>query len=332
MEDKVSKLLRDGLRDRWYPICPSRYVRHDPVGLERLGRKLVLWRDENSVLHALEDRCPHRGAPLSLGVIMGNRIACPYHGVEVRQDGIVAKVPGSPGCKLEGMRATESFHVKEHGGFIFIYNHLKPVDQPPPLNLPEELVSGEYEFFPNYAEWRTDYRYIQDNVMDPMHGAFVHKQSHSMFQGAQEAKFQIRDTNTGFIFEKTNQRGVNFDWAEFGDTNVFWQRLSIPYPKSSGPGGDFIIIGSFTPINPTMSAVVHWRCRKVQGWQSDAWKFLFKNRLEARHWRVLEQDRAILEATDVNARDKEVLYEHDLGLVRLRRYMRRIATEQAEAL
>ena len=39
-----------------------------------------------------------------------------------------------------------------------------------------------------------------------------------------------------------------------------------------------------------------WRCRRVQGWQRNVWRFLSRNRLEARHWVVLEQDRVMLES------------------------------------
>jgi len=301
----VERLLTYGLRNTWYAACPSRFVTKQPISLRRFGKKIALWRDNDGHVHALEDHCPHRGAPLSQGVNLGQRIACPYHGVEVNHDGTVAKVPGSPGCKLEGSRATLAFHVRE-------------------------AHSPEYSHFLCYNEWKCDWRYALDNVMDPMHGTYLHKQSHSMSEGDNKATFQIRDTDTGFIFEKVGQRSVNFDWSEFGSTRLNWLRLEIPYPKTGGPGGNFAIIGCVTPINKELCAVFFWRCRKVEGWLRDTWRFLYRNRLEARHWAVLEQDRVMLEQMEFEANEREGLYQHDIGLVRLRRLLRRLAEEQVE--
>ncbi|MFT4242864.1 MAG: aromatic ring-hydroxylating dioxygenase subunit alpha [Acidovorax sp.] len=330
--DPVDQRLETGLQDLWHAVCPSGFVNERPVSLQRFGYKLALWRDTAGQVHALEDRCPHRGAPLSQGVTMGDRLSCPYHGVEVRHDGVVVNVPGSPGCKLEGQKATRSFHVREVAGVIFIYNASAPVDEPPPLVLPDELTQdGTYSSFLCYTEWKCDYRYALDNVMDPMHGTFLHKQSHSMAEGDSTAKFAVRPTDTGFVFEKEGQRNVNFDWTEFADTGIHWMRLEIPYPKTGGPGGNFIIIGMVTPISPQLSAVFFWRVRKLApGWQRDTWRFLYRNRLEARHWHVLEQDRVVLEQMPQDANQHENLYQHDLGIVRLRRYLRGQAQAQVE--
>lgn len=62
----------------------------------------------------------------------------------------------------------------------------------------------------------------------------------------------------------------------------------------------------------------------------DTWRFLYRNRLEARHWTVLEQDRVMMEQMELDANERENLYQHDIGLVRLRRRLRRLAEEQLE--
>ncbi|MBL0420649.1 aromatic ring-hydroxylating dioxygenase subunit alpha [Ramlibacter sp. AW1] len=333
IQDPVDAVLEVGLKDLWYPVCPSSFVKEKPISLRRLGYKMVLWRDAVSgKVNALEDHCPHRGAPLSLGVNLGDRIACPYHGVEVRQDGTVTRVPGSPGCKLEGSKAARSFHVAESNDAVFVFNATDPhLASPPPLRLPEQLTSPEWSSFLCYTEWGCDYRYVVDNVIDPMHGAFLHKQSHSMAEGEISADFQLRETPTGFFFEKKGQRDVNFDWTEWMDLGIHLMRLEIPYPKTGGPGGNFTIIGSYTPITNRTAGVFHWRARKVSGWQRDTWRFLYKNRLEERHWNVLEQDRLAIENMEPDANKREHLYQHDMGVVRLRRVLKTLASKQLES-
>ena len=105
MLDPVDQALEVGLKDLWYPVCPSNFLKESPISLRRLGYKIALWRDNTGKVHALEDRCPHRGAPLSLGVILGDRIACPYHGVEVRHDGTVMARPELPDMQIGDLRS-----------------------------------------------------------------------------------------------------------------------------------------------------------------------------------------------------------------------------------
>ena len=81
-------------------------------------------------------------------------------------------------------------------------------------------------------------------------------------------------------------------------------------------------------MNPQLSVVFFWRCRQVSGWERDVWRFLYRNRLEARHWVVLEQDRVMLETMEPDANQREHLYEHDIGLSRLRKTMQNLASKQ----
>lgn len=327
----LAERLDLGLMNLWYPVVPSWMVQKAPVGITRLGVRIALWRDTSGTVHAIEDRCPHRGARLSQGWNRGNNLACAYHGIEMDGRGVVTCVPAQANSPLEGRKCNTAYPVAERAGAVFLWFGDHTDCAPVPLQLPEQLDGGEWEAILCTAHWRCNHRYAIDNVMDPMHGAYLHAISHSMAEGDKTAVMQARDTHTGFIFEKTEQSGINFDWTEFGATGVLWLRLSIPYRRSAGPGGSFTIIGMVTTVDADSCRVFFWRCRKVQGWQRDAWKFLYRTHLERLHWDVLEQDRDILEGMGRHAGQREMLYAHDAGLVRLRNLLRREAEKQVDA-
>ena len=69
------------LVDDWHPVAASSSVAGNALlATQLLGRELVLWRDATGVLHAWEDRCPHRGASLFFGRNEAGGIRCLYHG------------------------------------------------------------------------------------------------------------------------------------------------------------------------------------------------------------------------------------------------------------
>ncbi len=376
MTTTVQNYLDKGLRGLWYPVLASWEVQSAPVGITRLGEQIVVWRNKDGQVQALEDRCPHRGARLSMGWNLGDRIACWYHGVEVAGNGEVKDVPAVDRCPLVGQQCVRSYNVQEAHGAIFLWFGVTADQQPDELSFPEELADHEkYSNFLCTAAWKCNYQYALENVMDPMHGTYLHSSSHSMAEGDRKADMVLQPTKTGFIFEKKGQSGVNFDWVELGNSGAYWMRLSIPYKKRFGPGGHFWIVGMVVPEDNDNCRVffwrirgVHsgaywmrlsipykkrfgpgghfwivgmvvpedndncrvffWRIRGVQGWQRDLWRFMYRNRLEKLHWEVLEQDRVVLESLAPNARDHEYLYQHDVGLSRLRRMMQKAAKEQ----
>ena len=83
------------LRNAWYVAAWS----DDLAEGQLLGRiiikqPIVLYRQSDGKVAALADRCPHRFAPLHMGkVIHGDRVQCPYHGLEFDASGACVHNP-----------------------------------------------------------------------------------------------------------------------------------------------------------------------------------------------------------------------------------------------
>jgi phenylpropionate dioxygenase-like ring-hydroxylating dioxygenase large terminal subunit len=329
----IEERVNSGLRGQWYPVAKSVEIKASrPYGAQLLGEKIVLWRGADGKISCIEDFCPHRGAPLSYGEIHEGNIGCRYHGVIVSGEGVVVRVPAMPECALEGRKALTSYEVKEAHDAVFVY--VPSVEQPeaPELVLPKELTSPDWTGFLCTSIWQTNYRYALDNLADPMHGCYLHAESFTLAYGSKQDLMRLDKTQDGFRISRVGQVGENFDWSEFevhpGTVFCF---LDIPYPPSAGPGGFMRIIGFATPVDATTCKVFFWRMREVTGLARESWRFLYRARLEANHWYVLEQDRVMLEGMPDDARKREMLYQHDLGVSRIRQILTRAAKTQIEA-
>lgn len=329
----IEARVNSGLLGYWYPVAKSVEVKSAiPHGVQALGRKLVLWRDGAGKLRCLEDFCPHRGAPLSYGEIHEGDIGCRYHGVIVDGEGVVKRVPAMPECALEGRKAVESFHVTESNDAVFVYFPSVERPEPTELVMPKELTDPNWAGFLCTSVWNANYRYALDNLADPMHGCYLHSESFTLAFGSKQDLMKLDKTEQGFRISRVGQVGENFDWTEFevypGEMFCY---LDIPYPPAAGPGGFMRIVGFTTPVDERTCKVFFWRMREVQGLARESWRFLYRAQLESNHWAVLEQDRVMLEGMPDDARRREMLYQHDLGVSRIRQILTRAAKSQIDA-
>lgn len=317
----VEEGLKTGLRNRWYVLCQATNVTDKPVGVKALGEKLVVWRDANGKAHTMIDFCPHRGARMSLGEVLEGELTCWYHGIAFNGDGACTRVPAEgDDSKLQKRLKIKAYPTQEKVGLIWAYIGEPSLFPPPPLEVPAELESPDWTGFICHAHWKTNWLLAFDNLADPMHGPYLHGRSYTLRFGAKADKMLLTETPHGFRAERQKQKGINFDWVEIGDTGTFWCRLDIPYPKSAGPGGPLRIVGFLTPNDEGEMDAYFLRYRKVTGWKRTLWRNLYKYRLEARHWNVLEQDRQMLETMDgLQARLGEHLSQTDVGVIRLRK-------------
>ena len=112
-----------GFRGWWYPVAWSSQVNSRPKAVTVCDERVMLIRDGGTA-YALNDRCPHRGVPLSLGdQQFPGTISCPYHGWTYGlADGVLAAVitdgPDSPIC---GKVRVKTYPVAERLGMVWLY-------------------------------------------------------------------------------------------------------------------------------------------------------------------------------------------------------------------
>jgi nitrite reductase (NADH) small subunit len=60
---------------------------------------IAVFRTADDAVYALNDRCPHRGGPLSEGIVQGHAVACPLHGWVIALKSGEAEAPDE-GCVI----------------------------------------------------------------------------------------------------------------------------------------------------------------------------------------------------------------------------------------
>jgi phenylpropionate dioxygenase-like ring-hydroxylating dioxygenase large terminal subunit len=166
--------------DQWYAVLTSDEVRPGrPVGVTRLGEKLVLWRDEQGRVACAADCCPHRGAALSAGEVVGGAVACPFHGFRFDPSGRCVEIPANgASAPVPKVFQARAFPAREAHGFIYLWNgtpRAGAADYPP---LPWfEDIDGSFSFGVTRSRWKTHYSRAIENQLDVVHLPFVHRRS-----------------------------------------------------------------------------------------------------------------------------------------------------------
>ena len=333
LPSSVEEILETGVPDNWYLVARDTEVGSRPVGLTRLSRDIVLWRDGAGALNCVEDLCPHRGAKLSLGKVCDGNVACAYHGVQVNGAGEFAAIPTEPNSPYIGRKVIRRYPVQEHHGAIWVYFAVDENAEPPELRFPDEFYTGEWSGFVGICQFECNYQLVRDNQVDPIHGSFLHAGTHALSWGRVDGDLDFERTEHGFVVWRKYQQGVNLDRTEIFryPGSGFWAVTDLPYKDHEG-GGTVRLFRYPTPIARDHTLVYNYRLQKRTGWKRDIWRFMYKNRAAARGDVVLEQDRVALSAISEYARDRETLLQLDIGVSHIRRLYRDEAERQFQTM
>lgn len=162
------------IKNAWYVGCMLEEVQDKPFARTICGEKVVFYRGHENKIVAVEDFCPHRGAPLSLGFVENGNLVCGYHGLVMGHDG---KVVSMPSQRVGGFPCNKTFAVVERFGFIWIWpGDQTQVDESKLPHL-EWADHPEWAYGGGITHIECDYKLMIDNLMDLTHETYVHANS-----------------------------------------------------------------------------------------------------------------------------------------------------------
>ena len=161
-------------KNTWYVACTPDEIAQGPLGRQICGEKIVFYRSQENQVAAVEDFCPHRGAPLSLGYVENGNLVCGYHGLVMGCDGKTVEMPGQ---RVRGFPCNKTFAVVERYGFIWVWPGEQDKADPTLIHHLEWAVSDQWAYGGGLFHIGCDYRLMIDNLMDLTHETYVHASS-----------------------------------------------------------------------------------------------------------------------------------------------------------
>lgn len=157
----------------WYVAALSSEVRNKPLQRRILGKPIVLFRDKQQKVAALDDKCPHRFTELSLGQVVDGTIECPYHGWRFDRNGECTLIPGIESRKPNRNCATPAYPVREIDGYVWVFPNLEVEPEQVPFDT--KMGTEGYAVFRQAFDMAATLETIVDNFSDPIHPAYLHR-------------------------------------------------------------------------------------------------------------------------------------------------------------
>ena len=162
----------DVVAEGWYLALPARELpRGKARSVSLFGQRVVLFRGRDGEVRALDAWCPHMGADLGVGDVVGNHVRCPYHHWEFDGAGRCHELPvDAPVPEGAALRA---YATQERYGFLWVY----PAEAAPyPVPEPRGLEGEDIACYAGASFVRGCHTHVQmANGIDAQHLRTIHK-------------------------------------------------------------------------------------------------------------------------------------------------------------
>jgi 5,5'-dehydrodivanillate O-demethylase len=164
------------LRSFWQPVYRAKDLpAGEAVPLRIMSEDFTFYRGQTGIPHVVAFRCAHRGAQLSAGWVENDCIRCFYHGWKYDASGQCVEQPGEDASFAAKIKI-RSYPTEEYLGLIFAF---LGDGAAPPFPRYSDLADGGIVDVLLSEDWPCNYFNRLDNLGDPVHVPFTHRESRS---------------------------------------------------------------------------------------------------------------------------------------------------------
>jgi phenylpropionate dioxygenase-like ring-hydroxylating dioxygenase large terminal subunit len=163
------------LHNYWYAAALSAEIADKPFGRTICGEPIVFFRGADGAIAALEDRCAHRHAPLSLGTVQNGQIECAYHGLRYDASGACTHVPGQ--ASVPPRARVRRYAAEDRWGWVWVWIGDAAAADPAAIPHFPWFASDQWNGFHKYFHVEGAAQLFVDNLLDLSHVAFTHQNS-----------------------------------------------------------------------------------------------------------------------------------------------------------
>jgi phenylpropionate dioxygenase-like ring-hydroxylating dioxygenase large terminal subunit len=273
----------------WQPVARVEDLMRAPQRAVLLGHALAVFLTESGAPGVVADRCPHRGASLSMGKVCGESLRCPYHGWEWSGDGACTRIPSlADQCQIPADARVESFPVREQWGLIWTALE-EPREEPPTLSWSDagKWTWGHGKPF----ELPVSLGVMIENFRDVAHFAFVHRKTlGDVAEVVEELEVERDGLEVKMEREMTAIEGAEESWGSLPKMRYHVVAPNIASTQTFSAMGERCLIHAARAISATESAH-YW----IQGLRGDATEARLEEVIEFEE-RVYAEDRPIVSA------------------------------------
>jgi phenylpropionate dioxygenase-like ring-hydroxylating dioxygenase large terminal subunit len=190
------------IRNLWYVAAWSHELGPEkPIGRIIIGEPVVLYRKQDGTPVMMEDRCPHRFAPLSLGRIEGDDLRCMYHGLRFSCAGVCQEMPARERPPAITVR---TFPVVERWDWLWAWMGDPALADTATIPEAFGINDSRWSMRADVMDYAANWELINDNLCDLSHLDFSHETTLGRASGAQWSteKPKITALENGLLIDR----------------------------------------------------------------------------------------------------------------------------------